>query len=56
MAIIFTMYNLRRAITILGVTVLLEKLKKCKPKLKQENMGLLKIISRRQIVSAGIAA
>jgi hypothetical protein len=56
MAIIFTMYNLRRAITILGITVLLDKLKKHQPALKPPNTGLLKCISRWQMISTGIAA
>lgn len=56
MAIIFTMYNLRRAITILGVTVLLDKLKKYQPALNQPKPGLLKNIDQRQIISTGIAA
>lgn len=44
MAIIFTVYNLRRAITILGVTELLNRLTKWKPVPFLQNTGLLRSV------------
>jgi hypothetical protein len=56
MAIIFTMYNFRRAITILGVTEMLNKLKKWRPGTFLQNMGLLKAFYRRQFAEVYLAA
>lgn len=56
MAIIFTMYNFRRAITIIGVTAMLEKLKKWKPAAILQNTGLLKVFYRKQFVEIYLAA
>jgi transposase len=56
MAIIFTMYNFRRAITILGVTEMLNKLKKWKPVSILQNTGLLKAFYQKQFVEIYLAA
>lgn len=56
MAIIFTMYNLRRAITILGVTALLEKLKKRKPEPNAQNTRLLRAVYRMELAEIYLAA
>ena len=50
MAIIFTMYNFRRAITILGVTEMLNRLKKWRPLSIVQNTGLLKTLWRRYFI------
>jgi len=48
MAIIFTMYNLRRAMSILGVTELINRLKKWKPAYYALKIGLIKALYARQ--------
>jgi hypothetical protein len=55
-AIIFTMYNFRRAITILGVTEMLNRLKKWKPVSILQNTGLLKAFYQKQFVEIYLAA
>jgi len=47
-AIIFTMYNLRRTISILGVTELLNRLKKWKPIFYSLKMGLIRSLFIKQ--------
>lgn len=56
MAIIFTMYNFRRAITILGVTELLKRLKKRKPALIVQNTALLRTLYGKRFVKIYLAA
>jgi len=56
MAIILTMYNFRRAISILGVTEMLTRLKKWKPVSFFSNMGLLKPFYQRQFVEIYLSA
>lgn len=56
MAIIFTMYNFRRAITILGITAMLDKLKKWNPVSVLQNNSLVKAICKKQLVEIYLAA
>jgi Transposase DDE domain len=48
MSLIFTMYNFRRAMTILGVPAMMERLRKWKHVTKTFNTGLLRRIYREQ--------
>jgi transposase len=56
MAIIFTMYNFRRVITILGITAMTDRLKKWRPVSKAQNTGLLKALYQEQLVQIYLAA
>jgi len=56
MAIVFTMYNFRRAITILGITAMMDRLRKWKPVPKAQNAGLLKALYQYQLVKTYLAA
>jgi transposase len=56
MAIIFTMYNFRRAITILGFTEMMNRLKKWKPVSILQNTGLLKAFCNQQFVKIYLVA
>jgi len=55
-AIIFTMYNLRRAISILGVTGLLNRLKKWKPVFYALKTGLIRALSGKQNIAVYLRA
>lgn len=56
MAIIFTMYNFRRAITILGFTEMFNRLKRWKPVSTLQNTGLLKIFYAKRFVQTYLIA
>ncbi len=56
MSIIFTMYNFRRAITILGVTEMLNRLKKWKPVSKAQNTDLLETFYQMPLAKIYLAA
>jgi len=56
MAIIFTMYNFRRAITILGFTEMFDRLKKWKPVSTLQNDGLLKVFYAERFVQTYLIA
>jgi transposase len=56
MAIIFTMYNFRRAITIFGITEMMDRLGKWKPVSKAQNTGLLKALYQVQLAKTYLAA
>jgi transposase len=56
MAIIFTMYNLRRAITILGFAEMLNRLKKWRPALKAQHTNLLRAIYGKPLAQIYLAA
>ena len=56
MAIIFTMYNIRRAMTILGVSELISRLKQWKPAYKSSGSFILSPLYFRQWYSMGKAA
>jgi transposase len=51
MAIIFTMYNLRRAISVLGITELLNRLKKWKPSFYSFKITLLRALFAKQNIT-----
>lgn len=56
MAIIFTVYNFRRAITLLGVTEMLNRLKKWKPVTFFKNTGLLRALYSTHVIKTCLAA
>jgi len=56
MAIIFTVYNLRRVISIPGITELINRLKKWKPVYFALKNGLIKALYTRQNVEARLRA
>ena len=56
MAIIFTMYNFRRAITILGFTEMTNRLKKWKPVSTLQNTGLFNASYNKRFVKICLAA
>jgi len=56
MAIVFTMYNFRRAITLLGVTEMLNKLKKWKPASFLQHTGLLRALYSIRVIKNTRAA
>lgn len=56
MAIIFTMYNFRRTITILGFTEMINRLKKWEPVSTLQNTGLFKALYGKRFLQIGLAA
>lgn len=56
MAIIFTVYNLRRAMSILGVKELINRLKAKKAVKKAQKSGILRCFDLYQAISRGMAA
>ena len=56
MAIIFTMYNFRRTITILGFTEMINRLKKWKSVSTLQNTGLFKALYSKRFVQICLAA
>jgi transposase len=56
MAIIFTVYNFRRAITILGFTEMINRLKKWTPVSTLRNTGLLKVFYAKRFAQTYLAA